>query len=179
MSEPDLVLLFRALSFAAEKHQNQRRKGQTAPPYLNHPIGVARVLSEDADITNTDILCAALLHDTVEDTDTSPEELHAQFGPAITGMVMDVTDDKQLPKAKRKQKQIEHAAELSHGAKLIKLADKICNVRDMAADPPVSWSLQRRQEYFDWALKVIDQIRGTHLDLEALFDAAYQRRPVE
>jgi guanosine-3',5'-bis(diphosphate) 3'-pyrophosphohydrolase len=177
MEDPDMTTLFRALSFAAEKHRDQRRMDDNGSPYINHPIAVARVLCEEAGVTDSPVLCAALLHDTVEDTDTSADELDAQFGAAVRGIVMEVTDDKRLPKAERKRLQVEKAAGISHGAKLVKLADKICNLRDVAEAPPVSWELKRRQAYFDWAREVANRVRGTHAGLDALFDAAYLLRP--
>lgn len=177
MDDPDMAILFRALSFAADKHRDQRRKDDHGSPYINHPIAVARVLCEEAGVTDAAVLCAALLHDTVEDTDTSSEELDTQFGAEIRGIVMEVTDDKRLPKEERKRLQVEHAAGISHAAKLIKLADKICNLRDVVEAPPMSWELKRRQAYFDWARDVVNQVRGAHSGLEALFDAAYLRRP--
>lgn len=177
MENQNLTLLLNALSFAAHKHRDQRRKDDHGSPYINHPIAVARVLCEEASVSDPRILCAALLHDTVEDTDTSPEELEAEFGPDIRDVVMEVTDDKRLPKTERKRLQIERAAGVSHAAKLIKLADKICNLRDVVDAPPVNWELERRQAYFDWARKVVERVRGTHAGLESLFDAAYLRRP--
>jgi guanosine-3',5'-bis(diphosphate) 3'-pyrophosphohydrolase len=130
-------------------------------------------------ITDPPTLCAALLHDTLEDTDTTPDELEREFGIEVRRIVEEVTDDKSLPKAARKRGQVEHAAHGSDKAKLVKLADKIANLRDMAASPPVSWPLQRRQEYFDWAREVVDQLRGVHPRMEAIFDAAYMARPGE
>lgn len=176
-SEKDLALLFRALAFAAHKHRDQRRKDAEASPYINHPIALAEVLAGEGRVADAEVLAAALLHDTIEDTDTSLEELRAQFGERIAGMVAEVTDDKNLPKAERKRLQIVHAAEISDGAKLVKLADKICNLRDVADRPPAKWDLQRRQEYFEWARQVIDRLRGAHPGLEAAFDAAYARKP--
>lgn len=173
----DLAIIFRALAFAAEKHRDQRRKDDHASPYINHPIALARVLCDEGGVTDTETLCAALLHDTVEDTDTTPEELDAHFGPRIRGIVMEVTDDKRLPKAERKRLQIVHAGGASYAARLVKLADKICNLRDVETSPPVGWDLARRQWYFDWARQVVAQVRGTHAGLEVLFDAAYGRRP--
>jgi GTP diphosphokinase / guanosine-3',5'-bis(diphosphate) 3'-diphosphatase len=120
---------------------------------------------------------AALLHDTIEDTDTTVAELRARFGEAITAIVVEMTDDTSLRKDERKRLQIAHAAGLSQNARLVKLADKICNVRDVADQPPRDWPLLRRQEYFDWAKAVVDQLRGTHVGLEAAFDAAHARRP--
>ena len=177
MDDKNLTILFQALSFAARKHRDQRRKDDHGSPYINHPIALARVLCEEAGVSDTRILCAALLHDTVEDTDTSPEELEAEFGPEIRRVVMEVTDDKRLPKAERKRLQIAHASGVSYAAKLVKLADKICNLRDVVDAPPVSWGLARRQAYFDWARQVVDQVRGTHAGLESRFDVAYLRRP--
>jgi len=173
----DLATIFRALAFAAEKHRDQRRKDDHASPYINHPIALALVLCDEGDVTDTEILCAALLHDTVEDTDTTREELEAHFGAGVSRIVMEVTDDKRLPKAERKRLQIVHAGGASYAARLVKLADKICNLRDVERNPPVGWDLARRQGYFDWAKAVVEQVRGTHAGLEALFDAAYAHRP--
>jgi guanosine-3',5'-bis(diphosphate) 3'-pyrophosphohydrolase len=175
--EKELALLFRALAFAAHKHRDQRRKDAEASPYINHPIALAEILAGEGGVTDVEVLAAALLHDTIEDTDTTAAELEAQFGPRITGMVVEVTDDESLPKAEKKRLQIEHAPGLSPGAKLVKLADKICNLRDVADRPPAKWDLQRRQEYFEWAKRVIDGLRGAHPGLEAAFDAAYGRKP--
>jgi len=175
--EKDLALLFRALAFAAHKHRDQRRKDAEASPYINHPIALAEVLAGEGGVTDVEVLAAALLHDTIEDTDTSLAELQEEFGARIAAMVAEVTDDKNLPKAERKRLQIEHAAALSPGAKLVKLADKICNLRDVADRPPSKWELERRQEYFEWAKRVIDGLRGVHPKLEAAFDAAYTRKP--
>lgn len=175
--ERDLALLFRALAFAAHKHRDQRRKDAEASPYINHPIALAEVLAGEGGVAHVEVLAAALLHDTIEDTATTAEELRAEFGERIAAMVEEVTDDQNLPKAERKRLQIVHAAGLSPGARLIKLADKICNLRDVAERPPAKWDLQRRQEYFEWAKRVIDGLRGTSPALEAAFDAAYRRKP--
>lgn len=177
VSETDLKLLLKALAFAAHKHRDQRRKDPEASPYINHPISLANVLCNEGHVTDMEVICGALLHDTVEDTDTTAKELLQEFGPAIRDIVMEVTDDKTLPKAERKRLQIEHAAHASPKAKLVKLADKICNLRDIVLSPPVEWSLARRQEYFDWAKQVIDRLRGMHAGLEGIFDDAYAARP--
>ena len=179
MKEADLKLLLKALAFDAHKHKDQRRKDVDASPYINHPISLANILCNEGHVSDIHTICAALLHDTVEDTETTADELNHEFGNTICTIVMDVTDDKTLPKAARKQAQIDHAAHISDEAKLVKLADKISNLRDVCNNAPADWSLQRRQEYFDWARQVIDQIRGTHPTLEALFDEACKLRPVE
>lgn len=163
--------LFDALSFAAEKHRHQRRKDADATPYINHPIAVAAVLA-DADVTDEDTLIAAVLHDTIEDTQTSFDELAARFGRAVALLVAEVTDDKSLPKAERKRLQIEHAAESSARAKQIKIADKTCNVRDVASAPPPDWPASRRREYLSWAEQVVARCRGVNAGLDLAFDRA-------
>lgn len=170
--------LLAALAFAAHKHRDQRRKGSLAPPYINHPIAVAQVLASEGGIEDAALLMAAILHDTIEDTETTAEELRQTFGNAVTEIVLEVTDDKSLKKEERKALQIAHAAGKSHAARLVKLADKISNLRDIAQDPPSNWPLRRQQEYFEWAKAVVDQLRGTHAGLEAQFDAAFSRKPV-
>jgi guanosine-3',5'-bis(diphosphate) 3'-pyrophosphohydrolase len=173
----DLTLLLKALAFAAHKHRDQRRKDRKGSPYINHPIALANVLAREGRIKDVAVLCAALLHDTVEDTRTTYQELKSAFGTRIAKTVLEVTDNKRLRKHTRKRLQVEHAASLSRSAKLVKLADKICNVRDLGDHPPVGWNKKRRREYFDWARNVIDQVRGTNRRLEAAFDRAYARRP--
>jgi guanosine-3',5'-bis(diphosphate) 3'-pyrophosphohydrolase len=173
----DTGLIFKVVTFAAEKHRNQRRKDPEASPYINHPIALANVLLHEAGVTDVVVLCSALLHDTLEDTQTTPEELARHFGTEIQGIVLEVTDNKKLKKVKRKELQMKHAPMLSSRAKLVKLADKICNLRDVASSPPSRWSLRRRIEYFDWAKTVVDGMRGVHPRLEQLFDEAYARRP--
>ena len=173
----NLSLVLSAASFAAHKHRDQRRKDRAASPYINHPIALSNVLANEGGVENSTVLSAALLHDTIEDTDTSYEELVAEFGEAIASVVLEVTDDKLLAKQERKRLQVEHAASISNEAKLVKLADKICNLRDITSSPPADWSLERKREYFDWAKQVVDQLRGVNPKLEALFDAEYSRKP--
>jgi guanosine-3',5'-bis(diphosphate) 3'-pyrophosphohydrolase len=170
-------LILGALEFAAHKHRDQRRKNIEASPYINHPIGLATILWNEGGVENPEVIAAALLHDTLEDTDTTPEEIRERFGTKIAGIVAEVTDDKKLARAERKQLQVSHAPKLSREAKLVKLADKICNLRDMGALPPATWPLSRRREYFDWAKEVVDGLRGVHPRLEKLFDEAYRSRP--
>lgn len=166
----DIAVLVSAAAFAADKHRKQRRKDVDASPYINRPIALANVLANEANVIDVSTLAAALLHDTVEDTDTTAEELRGFFGEEITAIVLEVTDDKSLPKAELKRLQIEHAPHLTLRAKLVKLADKICNLRDILRTPPADWTLERRREYLDWACRVVDGLRGIHSGLEALFD---------
>ncbi|MGR9046890.1 MAG: HD domain-containing protein [Gammaproteobacteria bacterium] len=166
----------KAVAFAAEKHRHQRRLDARASPYINHPIALANVLCHEAGIDQIAVLCAAVLHDTIEDTETTAAELEDVFGSKVASVVLEVTDDKSLKKSARKQLQIDHAPQLSDEAKLVKLADKICNLRDILASPPAGWPRERKREYFDWAKNVIDGLRGIHPQLEAIFDGLYARQ---
>lgn len=167
-----------AIAFAADKHRDQRRKDANASPYINHPIALANVLANEAGIDDERVLVAAVLHDTIEDTETTEQELLRLFGQEIAAIVLEVTDDKALPKAERKRLQIENAPDISRRAKLVKLADKICNLRDVASNQPVGWSSERKQEYFEWAKAVVDGVRGVHPELERIFDEVYKARPL-
>ena len=149
------TLILKAAHFSAQKHSKQRRKDVDASPYINHPISVALEIVQTGGVDDPEILAAALLHDTIEDTETTPEELEGQFGKQVCKYVLEVTDDKSLPKDERKKKQIEHAKELSKGAALIKLGDKISNVTDVTNNPPATWNINRRKQYLDWAEKVV------------------------
>ncbi len=171
-----MELVLRAAAFAAEKHRNQRRKDAEASPYINHPIQLAYILVQ-ADVEDPIVLAAALLHDTIEDTKTTHDEIEIVFGHEIANIVSECSDDKTLDKLERKQAQVDHAAHISQRAKLVKLADKIANVSDIDGAPPAGWSLERKREYFDWAKRVVDQMRGVHPKLEARFDAEYAKRP--
>ncbi len=170
--------LVAALAFAAHKHRDQRRKDIAASPYINHPIALANVLANEAHVDDETVLIAAILHDTIEDTDTTEAELVREFGPEVAAIVLEVTDDKALPKTERKRLQVVHSGAISRRAKLVKLADKICNLRDISRSPPAGWSLERQQAYFDWARAVIEGIRGTHPGLELIFDEALKRKPL-
>ena len=163
-------VLRRATGFAAWKHDGQMRKGEGLIPYIHHPIEVTSILVEVGEIKDLDLLQAALLHDTIEDTETMTGELEDHFGNRICGFVLEVTDDKSLDKQQRKELQIEHAPQLSNEAQTIKLADKISNVIDVAFSKPIDWPLERQLEYFDWADRVVDGLRGCNAALEALFD---------
>ncbi len=175
--EDDLTLLLRTLAFAARKHRHQRRKDARGLPYINHPIGLANVLLSEGGIFDIQVLCASILHDTLEDTSATRAELTELFGEKISDIVVEVTDDKRLSKRERKRLQIEHAAQLCPEAKLVKLADKICNLRDVLASPPVGWSRSRKREYFEWAKQVVDGLRGSNSALETVFDDIYTQIP--
>jgi guanosine-3',5'-bis(diphosphate) 3'-pyrophosphohydrolase len=167
-----------ALAFAAEKHQHQRRKDAKITPYINHPISLVNVLVNEGGVLSWDVLCAALLHDVIEDTETTEIELVERFGKKIAAIVMELTDDKALPKVERKLRQVQYAPVASHEAKLVKLADKICNLRDILINPPSGWDLPRKQEYFAWSYAVVAGVRGTNSKLEKVFDVIMQEGQV-
>jgi guanosine-3',5'-bis(diphosphate) 3'-pyrophosphohydrolase len=173
----DVSVVLAAANFAAAKHRGQFRKGIDGAAYINHPIAVADLLANVANITDPTTLAAALLHDTIEDTSTTADELLAAgFGDEVVTVVVEVTDDKDLPKVERKRLQIEHAPTISKRAKLVKLADKICNLRDIKRSPP-DWPIERKREYFEWANKVAAGLRGQSVVLDGLFDAEYRQAP--
>ncbi len=167
--------LLQAVEFAADRHRDQRRKNVEASPYINHPIQVAELIARIGEVDDLAVLMAAVLHDTVEDTETELDELEIVFGADVSELVAEVTDDKSLPKAERKKEQIKHTATMTDRAKLIKLADKSCNVRDVAQSPPEDWDMNRRKEYLDWASEVIAGCCGTNPRLERYFDETIQR----
>ena len=168
-------LILKAAHFAAQKHKDQRRKDKEVSPYINHPISVAKIISEIGNIEDPEVLAAALLHDTIEDTETTVDELIDNFGERVCSLVQEVTDDKNLPKMERKQRQIEHAKEISEGAALIKLGDKISNVTDITNTPPTDWDSNRRLEYFEWAEKVINNCPKVNTSLEKYFKYSIQK----
>lgn len=165
-----MALVLDAARFAAVKHRAQKRKGVDGTPYINHPIEVAALLAHVAGVTDPVILAAALLHDTIEDTRTTADELRRHFGEAVAAIVLETTDDKSLPKAVRKRLQIEHAPHLSDGARLVKIADKICNIRDVSQHPPNDWSQIRRRAYLRWADAVVAGLRGVNDALDRCYD---------
>lgn len=168
--------MLRAAAFAADQHRNQRRKDHARTPYINHPLAVARVLAEEGGVKDLEILAAAILHDTLEDTETTRLELEREFGACIAALVSEVTDDKSLPKQRRKQLQIDHAPMKSKGAALIKIADKICNLRDLRDSPPKQWTAERRQRYRQWASDVVTALPLGRHRLRRVFDGELNGR---
>lgn len=162
--------LVEAASFAAERHTGHHRKGDSKDPYINHPLEVANLLANVGGIDNIDVLIAAVLHDTVEDVGVKKEEIADRFGDRVAGIVMEVTDDKSLPKEERKRLQVEHAPHLSHEAKLVKLGDKISNITDVTSNPPADWPIERRRQYVEWGEAVVAGLRGSNTALEQRFD---------
>ena len=164
-----------AALFAAEKHAAQRRKGAAGEPYINHLLEVAHLIATHADPADTNLVIAGLLHDTIEDTGVTAAELEERFGPDVAGLVREVTDDKSLPKETRKALQVQNAPHKSRRAQVIKLADKISNLRAILEEPPAGWSFERKRQYFDWAKQVVDGLRAPNAQLKAEFDRLYRQ----
>jgi len=173
----DISLILNALEFAAVRHRKQFRKGADRSPYINHPIQVANLLVSEAGEKDPVLIAAAILHDVVEDTVEGKKEkkklinhIRDVFGEDVLSVTLEVTDDKSLSKKQRKKLQVEHAPFLSVRAKKLKLADKIMNVRDITNNPPITWTVRRTGKYLDWSEKVVAGLRGTHVNLEDIFD---------
>jgi (p)ppGpp synthase/HD superfamily hydrolase len=169
--------LLRAALFAARVHATHRRKGANAEPYVNHVLEVAQILADHA--APEEAVIAGLLHDTVEDSDEDPDpithdRLVAEFGAEVAAIVAEATDDKSLPKETRKALQVKHAPRKSEAAKMLKLADKVSNLRAIATSPPASWDHARRVEYVGWAGRVAAGLKGANPALDALFEATYR-----
>lgn len=168
---PELNQILEAVIFAAIKHQGQVRKDESSSPYVTHPLMVAQTLWEVGGVRDKHTLIAAILHDTLEDTKTTSEEVSECFGEEVLAIVLEVTDDKSLEKMERKRLQVIHAPDLSKAAKIIKLGDKLVNCLDILYSPPKDWSLERRREYIQWGADVVAKIRGVNPALETAFDA--------
>jgi len=162
-----------AAQYAAAKHAGQKRKGLAGEPYVNHLIEVAGLIAGSSTTLDTELVMAGLLHDTIEDTGTTRQELEQLFGSDVASLVAEVTDDKSLPKETRKALQVQNAAKKSPRAQTLKLADKISNLRSILVSPPADWSLQRRRQYFEWAGQVVAGLSAPNRLLKAEFDKTY------
>ncbi len=169
-SEINLERIFKAINFATRKHHGQVRKDQRGSPYVTHPIAVANAIWGLGKVSNDLTLISAILHDTLEDTDTQESEIEELFGEEVLSVVLEVSDDKSQEKMERKRQQVIHAPHLSQAARLIKLSDKLVNCRDILQSPPKNWPIARRREYIQWAADVVAEIRGTNDALENAFD---------
>ena len=166
------ITVLKAANVAARWHVHQRRKGAAEEPYVNHLLEVALLVAEATDGANPNIVIAALLHDAIEDSEVPREIIASAFGDQVARLVEELTDDKSLDKQARKRAQVENAPKKSKQAKVIKLADKISNLRGITASPPPDWSVKRRLDYVDWARKVVSGLRGANPMLEEEFDRA-------
>jgi (p)ppGpp synthase/HD superfamily hydrolase len=165
-----LRLVSEAAEFAARRHSGMQRKGRGNEPYVNHLAEVANLLATATDGTDAELVAAGWLHDTIEDTDTTREEVAQKFGERVAALVVEVTDDMSLPKEERRQKQIENAPHKSSGAKLIKIADKISNIRARIVPQPSQEEREDLIDYLAWAEKVVAGCRGVNAVLDQTFD---------
>lgn len=164
-----IAKIIQAASFATIRHRNQKRKNSIKSPYIEHPMQVAEILTQIGLVEDADVIIGALLHDTVEDTGTTIEEIAIRFGVRVASLVAELSDDKSLPKPVRKQLQIDNSKHKSLGAKQIGICDKICNIRDLAYSPPTDWSVERMREYIDWSDKVVEGYKGCNAALEGYY----------
>jgi (p)ppGpp synthase/HD superfamily hydrolase len=174
-----LLRFARALDFAVRKHAHQRRKGESAEPYINHLAEVTCLLAAATEGRDAVLIVAGLLHDTLEDTETSLDELEGEFGREVAELVAEVSDDTSLPRAERKRLQVAHAATASPRAKMLKIADKTSNLHSLLTSPPKDWSPERRREYFRWAREVVAGCRGANPYLEEEFERVFRRGAAE
>jgi guanosine-3',5'-bis(diphosphate) 3'-pyrophosphohydrolase len=165
-----LRLVSEAADLAARRHNGMARKGRGNEPYINHLAEVANLLAAATDGADAELVAAGWLHDTVEDTDTTREELAQKFGERVAALVVEVTDDMSLPKDQRRQKQIVDAPKKSPGAKLIKIADKISNIRARILPEPTQDARADLIDYVAWAEKVVAGCRGINAPLDRTFD---------
>jgi len=159
-------ILYSALEYASEKHMGKTRKDAEKTPYIVHPMGVAVILWQEANVRDIDVLVAALLHDTLEDTNATEAEIEGMFGGRVLSIVKELSNDRNLSGQENKQRQIEHAPLMSQEAKLVKLADRLYNIRDLQAKTPVTWSKEDVERYFSWAAKLLQGLAGTDEHLE-------------
>jgi (p)ppGpp synthase/HD superfamily hydrolase len=167
--------LMNAAYFAAGKHARQRRKGLAAEPYINHLLEVAALVASATAAPDVTVIVAALLHDCIEDGGVTQQEIAEKFGDEVAAVVAEVTDDKSLSKEERKRLQVANAPHKSSRAALVKLADKISNLRAILDSPPADWSDERRAQYFVWAKEVADGLPSPNPLLKAAFDALQER----
>jgi guanosine-3',5'-bis(diphosphate) 3'-pyrophosphohydrolase len=165
-----LRLVSEAADFAARRHSGMQRKGRGNEPYVNHLAEVANLLSAATEGADAELVAAGWLHDTIEDTETTREELAGIFGERVAALVVEVTDDMTLPKPERRQRQIADAPKKSPGAKLIKVADKTNNLRARIMPGPNQDERQELIAYLNWAEKVVAGCRGVNAMLDRIFD---------
>jgi guanosine-3',5'-bis(diphosphate) 3'-pyrophosphohydrolase len=174
-SDFEIQRLLNGVAFAARKHVGQTRKDAAATPYIIHPMGVARILWEKAGVRSVNVLTAALLHDTLEDTETTGEELEALFGKVVRRTVEEVSNDSSLSTDENKQRQVDHAPHMSLNAQLVKLADRYYNICDLR-NPPPSWSQEKVMGYLGWGEKLLKALRGTNPALEEILEQEIKER---
>lgn len=167
--------ILHAANFAAEKHVSQKRKGAAAEPYVNHLLEVAELIAGALAEPDPNLVIAALLHDTIEDCGVIRDEIAQRFGDDVAALVVEVTDNKTLPKAERKRLQVANAPYKSPRAQMLKLADKVSNLRAILNSPPANWTAERKLEYFEWAKQVVDGLSAPNPILKREFDSLHEQ----
>lgn len=175
MIQNEMAQIVRAAYFAGEKHKDQRRSDKEETPYINHPLELASILVDEGYVKDVDVICAALLHDTIEDTDTTYEELESIFGSVVTNIVREVSNDMTLSSTERRIREAAKIPVLSNPAKLVKLADKIANIRDISTMPPVGWTLEKKEAYFDFSLSIAERAKDASQVLYEVFVRDYHK----
>ena len=175
----EMASVVRAAYFAGEKHKDQRRSDKEETPYINHPLELASILVDEGGVDDVEVICAALLHDTIEDTDTTHEDLRSLFGAIVADIVMEVTNDMTLSSPERRIKESACIPGLSDKAKLVKLADKIANIRDISTMPPIGWTQERKKAYFDFSLSIAQQAKDASPVLYQVFLYDYHHLSIE
>jgi (p)ppGpp synthase/HD superfamily hydrolase len=168
--KPGLCMVSEAAELAARQHSGMQRKGRSGEPYINHLAEVASLLAQATEGRDAELVAAGWLHDTIEDTGLTHDQLVAQFGNRVASLVSEVTDDMSLPKDERRRRQIEEAPKKSPAAKLIKIADKISNIRARIVDDPSAADRAELADYVEWAEKVVAGCRGGNPILDRWFD---------
>ena len=170
LSQDQVFLIFDALDFAAEKHEGQTRRNKAKTPYISHPIGVTNILMTVGEVKDSALIIAGLLHDTVEGTQTSLEEISKKFGKDVAQYVKEVSHDKDLSAEERKRIQVIEASHKSSGAAQINFADKLYNLNDLLTHRPEGWSQERIDRYFEWAESVVNRLPATNPELKQAVD---------
>lgn len=157
--------LLEAIFFVAQRHSTQRRKGPGGQPYVNHLIEAATLLATVGGVTDVEVLMAAVLHDVLEDTPTTREEVLALFGARVLLLVESLTDDKALPRAERREQVLAHLPHADDATKVVKLADLCSNVMTLPSD----WAPEHAREYLRWARRAAELCASSNPALDQLF----------
>jgi (p)ppGpp synthase/HD superfamily hydrolase len=161
--------LFEALEYASKLHKDQRRKGNGGSPYVNHLIEVASLLSRVAEVTDHEVIIAAILHDVLEDTEAREGDIFDRFGGTVLAYVKHVTDDKLLSLEKRRIAQLKSIENSSSQIQLIKLADHCSNIASL----PPSWDRARLESYISWSHSIAVHCYSASEELAKVYKKRY------
>ncbi len=170
LNNSDVEKILKGVEFAADKHRLQTRKNKEKTPYIAHPIGVAENLMKTGNVRDASMIIGALLHDTLEDTQTTFSEIEKAFGKDVANYVKELSCDKGLTHSEKNRRQVIEASHKSAGAAQIKLADKLANLSELTHNPPSSWTQERVDQYYEWAQSVIDRLPAANPALKKAVD---------